>query len=715
MHVCLQQGYLNDEDDVSSPSYETTLDENQEEVISYIPCSRCAIRIPRNLTPSLYSYEPAYFPTQYRLGHPVYKPLDQLCDEIRLLLILPDTENNTSPLVCKLAHVPLRSKPAYFALSYTWGDRTDLRSIQLNGQPFDVTANLHAALLHMRGASSILAFWVDAICINQEDVVERNRQVRRMADIYKEAISIQVWLGSSENNSDLAMAKMTQIFQDCLRDSKTGCGARDHVTSDPQENPAWEGIYRLLSRPWFKRTWVVQEVALAASSLICFGWVACGSQRTSWAAICHASKLIASRWNMIILRIPGQERDRMVFDVDDPETHFSKCITLERLRELRCSGNPMHLLPVMIAYQNTKATDPRDKIYGFFGIADDAVDLVSKPDYAHSVEQVYISFVEAYVQKYRRLDVICAAQSNAPGNTFRLPNWVPNWNQNSSHNPFLYNIQSIPFIPLGTTEKHSKEQHHYKDEPLYCAAGTTRSIVRFGRNPSTGIISELIAVGLSCDIIERVGDSKFVIPARPRPEWKAMMIEFHETLGDKQPYTDQIQAFWHTMMAGRTPAPGVAVPEDLTFLENVWHETEPDVDFQQGYRWRLHMSEILKRRNFIITKRGYVGLAHGFCQKGDLVCILFGCSVPVILRKVSNLYFFLGDCYIQGWMNGEMLLEKEAGGDQQVLDDKVKEKSMEKSMDYLDSWLDDHTRKPSPSPSDEQIEDVTEPRVFRIR
>jgi hypothetical protein len=75
----------------------------------------------------------------------------------------------------------------------------------VNGVDTEVTLNLEAALRHIRQTLYAVTFWVDALCINQEDVAEKNCQVGMMGEIYAGAELVIAWLGSATEDSDLAM------------------------------------------------------------------------------------------------------------------------------------------------------------------------------------------------------------------------------------------------------------------------------------------------------------------------------------------------------------------------------------------------------------------------------------------------------------------------------------------------------------------------------
>lgn len=76
-----------------------------------------------------------------------------------------------------------------------------------------------------------------------------------------------------------------------------------------------------------------------------------------------------------------------------------------------------------------------------------------------------------------------------------------------------------------------------------------------------------------------------------------------------------------------------------------------------------HIIKTLYGRRLIITDQGYIGLARNETQKGDIVCLLFGASVPMILRPRDDgvSYTFVGDAYIYGYMEGEAMASYESG------------------------------------------------------
>lgn len=171
---------------------------------------------------------------------------------IRLLKLLPHRDI-TSPLQCSLIDYPLQdlaesNHHLYDSLSYAWGSPKKTKSILIGDCSLPITTNLHAALLHLRDRFLERIIWVDAICINQQDLNERSSQVQRMAMIYALANCVIVWLGEADDNSDRALEEVYK-------------SANGQQGGDDQEMQS--AVLKLLQRPWFKRIWVTLETPIS--------------------------------------------------------------------------------------------------------------------------------------------------------------------------------------------------------------------------------------------------------------------------------------------------------------------------------------------------------------------------------------------------------------------------------------------------------------------
>jgi hypothetical protein len=118
-----------------------------------------------------------------------YTALKADLSKIRVMALLPgDFE---SPIIVSLSTIALEEidtlMPSTEALSYAWGPLNERLEITVKGHKngtFSITANLAKGLKYLRNSTAARLLWIDAICINQQDLEERGRQVRLMAKIY---------------------------------------------------------------------------------------------------------------------------------------------------------------------------------------------------------------------------------------------------------------------------------------------------------------------------------------------------------------------------------------------------------------------------------------------------------------------------------------------------------------------------------------------------
>ncbi|KAK6064106.1 hypothetical protein SCUP515_11959 [Seiridium cupressi] len=122
---------------------------------------------------------------------------------------LEDIDVQTNEVICRLETVPFNENLQYRALSYCWGDPKNPSTIICNGIRLEVTSNLatalHCLLRQGKTRSLPMNFWIDAICINQQNDGEKKSQVMLMGEIFRQALEVIVWLGPAADNSDLAL------------------------------------------------------------------------------------------------------------------------------------------------------------------------------------------------------------------------------------------------------------------------------------------------------------------------------------------------------------------------------------------------------------------------------------------------------------------------------------------------------------------------------
>ena len=178
-----------------------------------------------------------------------YSSLPPGHDSTRLLRLMPN-KDETAAIKCQLfdyTFEPGKQTHLYEALSYVWGDPNKTVPIFVGEHRFNITENLHKALLHLRNHSIERTVWVDALCINQANEQEKAHQIQYMAKIYGQANHVIIWLGEAADNSD-------QAFE-AIR-----VAAEDEFTDSLIEETSQKAILKLLERPWFRRIWVRAQI-----------------------------------------------------------------------------------------------------------------------------------------------------------------------------------------------------------------------------------------------------------------------------------------------------------------------------------------------------------------------------------------------------------------------------------------------------------------------
>ncbi|KAG0605200.1 hypothetical protein M758_9G039200 [Ceratodon purpureus] len=323
------------------------------------------------------------------------KSLDSNRQEIRLLSIVPGQE--AEDIQCTLSVISLHDDPKYTALSYVWGDSNTRKQISVNRTSFDVTLNLESALRHIRMSDVQQTVWVDAVCINQNDVSERNQQVALMGDLYTQAAEVIIWLGIGNKYLDM----LAEVI------SETG------LPTPPSELPADNArlqeyavelckinvLFKIISQlPWWTRIWTVQGCLLSVTD----PFFQCGSKRFSWTAFFRIYWDLYQRLRrMKVLQFEShpdyQELLKAVGGDADAVVDFDSFLPLDSIGVLRRnlgSGTRLPLSECVAACLGRKATLAHDYIYGILGLVSMELRQEITIDYNMSYRDLYQDFVE---------------------------------------------------------------------------------------------------------------------------------------------------------------------------------------------------------------------------------------------------------------------------------------------------------------------------------
>lgn len=285
----------------------------------------------------------------------------------RLLHIQPG--KGTTPINAKLFVVTLNKNPQYECLSYAWGDASKHHGITVSGHTVFVRHNLGQALLRIRYPDRPRVVWVDAICISQNDLEEKAQQVGLIGDIFIQASRVLAWLGEHEDLSEYVFRGWPpppqRSFSDWWRNTAQLQPDRKNIDT---RTKIWTA---LLSRPYWTRTWIVQEIILAREVLVC-----CGSDTMVWDDFfrrpLHRMRTfvgphlldvdceidvgmpIAERFEEAAHAAELLDGGRTMYKFSDKTDYLLHWGSLHTLR--------------MTAFSHTSCSDPRDKIYALLSL-----------------------------------------------------------------------------------------------------------------------------------------------------------------------------------------------------------------------------------------------------------------------------------------------------------------------------------------------------------
>jgi hypothetical protein len=253
------------------------------------------------------------------------------------------------------------------ALSYVWGKGPEDKLIIVNGCKFYVRANLDSALRHIRRhreTRAVQPLWVDAICINQENDAEKSAQVALMKEIYATAYRVIVWLGEELlGTTELAVGLLEKHIKVDVWTGKIDI--RSLHQSVESELSAWQSLGKdLMKRSWWKRMWVIQEIAVSTRAI-----VMCGPYIFDWTQLELANEF--AQLNNVPVYIHTEE-EKARGDLFLPNVRFKS----EYRKRLR-TGQPLPMLELLMNNISCSATNPRDMIFSLLGLATDIESLAA--------------------------------------------------------------------------------------------------------------------------------------------------------------------------------------------------------------------------------------------------------------------------------------------------------------------------------------------------
>jgi hypothetical protein len=402
---------------------------------------------------------------------PLYRPLNTKNREIRLVEILDTPDGSVCCQLSTVAFTNPATKPQYSALSYVWGDASDTENITVNGKTVPVTKNLAVALRHVKEHwafefpdrdRSSFRIWVDALCINQQDLEERNQQVQAMRYLYPLADIVLAWICGEDEQVPLAFETI-ELLDDLfvnpehseqeivtlawLKRERSLCQDDNHdlPSLEISRNHRWESLRHLFDLPYWDRVWIFQEIVLA-HRLICV----CPSKRLDAQILNDVTYLMVKMRNIVqkdSLARPSFLSKACWSAITHP---FINWVVIERIdvisdRLMGPSGYIGGPASSIAAIQLSefgrcfRATDPKDHIYGLLGLTHMSI----IPDYQQekSVADVYCDYVACCLESFPEngnpetdelFFLIYAGRVSEED--LGLPSWAPNYPEATNGN-----------------------------------------------------------------------------------------------------------------------------------------------------------------------------------------------------------------------------------------------------------------------------------------
>lgn len=353
----------------------------------------------------------------------IYQPLTPR--HIRLFQLLPGDFN--SSIAIKLYECDLgKAKFAYEALSYVWGDPTRKISIECNGAELFITKNLQIALRRIRFLQKPRTLWVDAICINQDDLFEREQQVPYMREIYPKADKVLVWLGEADEKAELALKAIDEWanfnrqyhhsndatrfakFEERFASKQDYRKLEELSTFKPDYRDTLKAVGELTYRAWFNRCWTFQEILLSTKAILLVG-----ESGLTWEQFYHALEvfplhLLADdvlNFNALVM-CHGKAK------IGNNGLFSSDSIPVSR--------NLSRLLQIT---RNFTASDPRDKIYSLLSVAQVKNPDKFLPNYSVSIRKTFIYLTLDMIRDESSLNVLMS--NGELDRDKNLPSWCP--------------------------------------------------------------------------------------------------------------------------------------------------------------------------------------------------------------------------------------------------------------------------------------------------
>jgi hypothetical protein len=625
-------------------------------------------------------------------------------NQIRLLKLEPSCDLNATLRGTLVVSNFLDAGPEkWHALSYVWGSDPAMRLglILLNGgKRFTITKNLERALRGLRNEQTI-TYWIDALCINQDDPIEKSDQIRYMRYIYERAIVVTVWLNDANPDTDALMDILSKDHSDAELLTK--------FAQNEWTNEYVNGIICVAHHPYWRRIWVLQELECGTAIT-----VHCGQYAVPLEKLHQLRDLLLAAFNRRT-RPLGTDATLTVAMNATRGLFWSRYARRARAevvekRAARDSDTAMALWRALKTARRCEAADMRDKIYAVLGIVEDRqwTSPFFPIDYTLPSQQLYRDVAMWIIVCSRTLQLLTGWRPTQPV-TNDLPSWCPDWAaqtpllndlaQISEPEPDTYTRWRDAIVSFGphvdsmtvtgacigtcytTTGQIDLERLpwyqllSFSDIDLYLT-GT------YSRTQKAHILTWMEMLALSDPDLAAIGGKPHTMAdLHVQRNILRTVQEFVPGLCREVSLQARLEQLWRTLVLDcRSPESSMVedddkIPKKFRAMFNLitgWEDQSlpAGVDTEEGseefvHPFRQREATCNQGRQLAFTDNGLIASVPLDVRKGDLFCCLLGCDVPIILRSQEAHFTVVGEAFIYGYMSLEAVDEMEAGKLQQ--------------------------------------------------
>lgn len=609
-----------------------------------------------------------------------YKPLDAHHNEIRLLRACIPYEVDCL-INCAIDHVSLDLNPAYEALSYTWrdgaGDAQLNRRIVLDGHIVAVTRNLEAALRQLLMGSESKVLWVDALCIDQANVAERNEQVRKMKLVYQQAAGVITWLGEEYDDSreafkilqslkEVGVAKSIYVGHDSPTE---GANLSDDIVEKIH------AVIKLFMREYWNRAWVVQEIFSARRVVF-----HCASDHITWEDMQSACGAIDKDGTLLNRALFGSKIGHIAWHLFtygprllsrvDPDASNEGSGNTESTKTSRLDLLDATLGGLLIRHRIKRATDPRDKVYSLLGLVSSEKQSRIPVDYDLDTASVFKN-VAAFIATGEH-DLRFLAENKVPrvhlsdlDKSFSLPSWVPNW-ANIHEGDMVRLDRSAPW---NSASGASVPEAYVHNCDILCVKGVRIGTITKASSLMPDLVGEEFDFESAFNVLydwwllfhsiggrDLTGEKGFVDFINLRAYTRSGIIPDEERGLIEEEILMHLRIIFTRYKKDDTTLLPVIGKYEGVVDDTLWRRAETNL-------WSS--TPIIRKRRVFAIDNAVCGIGPQSADIGDLVVVILGCKAPLVLRKRTegdgDGYFNLGDTFVDGYMDGEAVKDLDDG------------------------------------------------------